>query len=246
MVRRLGLEDPTFPADDLIPITVVQSFDVYQSDVGWAKNLEITSDIAAEGVREVSFQVPANYSFLLVAVAPRRGGKSAAGPDVRTEIWFPKIGDETKQAFLEPTNSPELLVHLEGETKEIALGIMKAPQEGQWLVVVSSEGKAPFSVHISAFDAPSLHKEVATYSQMPISFRCRACLATSKALGASLTVAAELFVVSQMPPALIDAVKSFLGVTAQVAIAFIDKILGESTDGIAQKFCEGIRLCERH
>jgi hypothetical protein len=214
-----------------------ERFDVYQSDTGWAKNLEIVSDIPTKGGREVLLNVPADYAFLLAAVAPRRGSKSATEPDLTMDIWMPANlhSDDEKNAFPKRSKSPKYFVHLEIE--KVVLGIIQAPRQGQWRVVVWSKGQAPFSIYVSAFNTTALRKEASTYSQMPIPFRDRACLITSKALGVALTVAARL---SQMPPLLIEAFASFLDVETPVAKAFIDKVYRESADAIAKKLCEGI------
>ena len=47
--------------------THTSSFELYESDVGWAKSLEIVSDPPTDGVREAQFDVPPNFSYLLVA-----------------------------------------------------------------------------------------------------------------------------------------------------------------------------------
>jgi hypothetical protein len=229
------------PAGDVVEFPP-ESFDVYYSDVGWAQTLEVTSDIPTPGSREVPFRVPANSSFMLVSVTTPEGRKIPPGSDVRIEIYSPP-DPVPKQAFHEPSNTPELFAHV--ENGEVVLGIMKDPQEGEWRVVVSSGGKYPFSFHMMTFNEYALLLEVSTARQMPIPFRCRACIWTSKGLGAALGVAAGLFAASQLPPALLDAVSKYLGTTAVIASAFIGKMFEASVDDIAQKICEGIGLCPR-
>ena len=198
------------------------SFDLYESDVGWAKALEIVSDIPTDGVRETLFQVPANSSYLLVAVT---------GHDIGIAIFFPKTDEEERQAFIESSNGPELFAHVEGES--VVLGVMKAPQEGEWRVIVASDGESSFSFHMLAFDEKALRKEASNASQMSLPLKCRACLVASKGVGASICVAAGLAAVPVIPAALVGAVGSFLGIGAPVAAAFIGKAVEEFYDGIA-------------
>jgi hypothetical protein len=223
-----------------------RSFDLYESDVGWATSLEIVSDIPQDGAREARFLVPSNSSFLLVAVSTPGGVQSFAGSGVEIEIVFPKADEDTEErpAFLEPSNTADLFAHVEKES--VVLGVMKEPPAGEWGAVVASKGDSPFSFHMTAFDEKALHEEALNARQMPIPFRCRACLATSKGVGAAVGVAAGLAAPAIMPAALVGALGSFLSVGVPIAGAFIGTVFKESSDGIAQKLCGALGFCERH
>ena len=129
--------------------------------------------------------------------------------------------------------------------KDVVLaGVMKAPQEGEWCVIVASDGESSFSFHMLAFDEKALRKEASNASQMSLPLKCRACLVASKGVGASICVAAGLAAVPVIPAALVGAVGSFLGIGAPVAAAFIGKAVEEFYDRIAKKVCEALGFCD--
>jgi hypothetical protein len=211
-----------------------QSFDLYQSDVGWAQTLEIVSDIPTSGIRATSFEVPSNSSYLLAAVN---------GLDTDIDILLPDKGWQREAAFFESINTPDHYTYLRDGYP--VLGIMKSPPPGRWNVEAVSHGESPFSFHMMTFDEGGLRKEEEAASKMPISWRCRACLVGSKAVGASLGVAAGITAPAVIPAALVSAISAYLGVALPIAGAFIGAVIEESSDGIVQKLCEALRLCER-
>ena len=71
---------------------------------------------------------------------------AVTGHDIGIAIFFPKTDEEERQAFIESSNGPELFAHVEGES--VVLAVMKAPQEGEWRVIVASDGESSFSFHM--------------------------------------------------------------------------------------------------
>jgi hypothetical protein len=112
------------------------------------------------------------------------------------------------------------------------------PPPGEWEVVVSSAGNAPFKVHLAGLQTGLVRAAVQPPSKPR--FKCRACKIATKALALAIvaTVAS-----AAMPAAIAAAVAAFLGVAAAGAVAFIGSVAGDSADVVSTKLCRKVRLC---
>ena len=209
--------------------------DVYRVETAWARTLEIVSDIPESTSCQTSFAVPDGTSFLLEATTTPNGQPlppSSQGPHVAIQ------NHRGEDPFVKTNDTETVFAHLVAE--RLRLGILAKPLIGEWKIQITSRTQTPFAVHIATLHVEKL-RAVSGNEAPPARLRCRACKATSKALGASIIVAATL---PALPNALLSVVAAYLGgVKTAVASAFILSLCNQTVDAAAQKLCKVVRMC---
>jgi hypothetical protein len=118
--------------------------------------------------------------------------------------------------------------------------IIHNPSTDDW-DVAAKDGVSPYAVTVMAFhpaELPNSPPSPGSTGGSP--FKCRACKTTAKGLALAIVAAAVLHA---LPAALIIAVGKFLGVASPIAAAFIQSVIGDTVDVIAEKLCRKIGLC---
>ena len=119
------------------------------------------------------------------------------------------------------------------------IAILVNPQGHSWRVSIK-QGVVPFAVSAFAFHPMAASSIVAAHPPAP-RFRCRVCKTTAKALALAIVAAAGAAV---LPAALLASVGAFLGgIGALAAGAFINSVIGDTADVVAEKLCMAVRLC---
>jgi len=91
-----------------------------------------------------------------------------------------------------------------------------------------------------AFHPVAASSIIAAHPPTP-SFRCRICKTTAKALALAIVAAAGAAI---LPAALLASVSAFLGgVGGLAAGAFINSVIGDTVDVVAEKLCMAVSLC---
>lgn len=121
------------------------------------------------------------------------------------------------------------------------LFVFNQPPGRSWSIRAKGNS-VPFAVSAMAFHpSPALStraKRAATVAGLPL--RCRLCKSTAKALALAIVAVAGA---AAIPAALVAAVASFLGLALVGALAFINSVLGDAADVIAEKLCKLVGLC---
>ncbi|MGH8696712.1 MAG: hypothetical protein ACREVS_09555 [Burkholderiales bacterium] len=225
--------------------------DIYRAVIpGWATSIELVADLHPEPTEPpVEFEVPQRASFLVGVVTAPDGTPSAwARQAARLSLAHNVAGGrrfgaeplDTESEFVAGKDGPSLIV-------------LNKPLPGTWSVSVPTGGPlagggaaitTPFAANVMVF-----HPAVAATPDTPpapsvapaaLTFKCRACTTTAKALALAIVAAAAL---PALPQALIAAVGGSLGAGAAVAVAFISSVLGDTAKTIAEKLCKRVGLC---
>jgi hypothetical protein len=203
---------------------------------------------AVEAVFDPEWQPNKRTSrFELPLGVPRRDWVVAGGLVAVDGRPFEKEGPRPRIQLLTPWEKP-----LELDTPPIYVSEEHQASEGTWRIQVEpGEAPRPFAVAFSTF-APGGYSANTPPPPLPPSPpaggaggtpppRCRICKVTAKGLAVAIVAA---IAVQAAPAALIAAVSSFLGGVGTIAAAaFINSVVGDTADVVAEKLCRKVGLC---
>jgi hypothetical protein len=203
----------------------IMPFDKYTAEIqDWGTAIEIVAEIPERGRRRDSLEVSDGTRFLVAVISTPEGLKF---PWIDAEMTL-----EQPSGAHGPRDVNNDAVFADPEGK---LVIIHDPPLGTWNLEIASNGQMPFAVQFTPY--------LATPNLPPpnvVGFKCKACKTIAKALAVAIVAAVTL---ATIPQALILAVAKFLGVSAVAAGAFINAVIGDAVDVIAEKLCKRIGLC---
>jgi hypothetical protein len=211
----------------------MNTLEIYQAEVSWAKSVEFVCSIPSQGNRTVEFNLDKKFSYLVGALTSPNGVPRPYA-DLRVDIKAPDGNDP----FSDDPDTEKIYARHSNERLQVAA--MIDPPQGKWKINLSSGGSAPAAFNLAAVDPSSLHHAMPATTGASLPFRCRACKVTSKALGGACIIAAGSAVI---PHALVAAVASHLAVGPAVATAFISGLVSHTVDDVAEALCRTIGLC---
>jgi hypothetical protein len=200
------------------------------SDETWATSAEVVVNdpVAGEAVQlQLSVESSETSQFVVFA-ASTPTGQLAPFLDTRLTILDSdreplRLGDEDPRNYLSPDKRMAILVNPNGRS---------------WTASIE-QGTLPFSVSAFAFHPAVLAADGAATG--PSRGRCRFCKVASKALAVAILAAAGSAV---LPAALLASVAAFLGGIGTIAAAaFIQSVMSDTADVVAEKLCLAIGLC---
>lgn len=222
----------------------MSAFHTFRSSIAdQAYAVEVVFDPAWERNQHVStIDVPLGV--------PQRGWVVAGGLATADGRPFPYLSkEEGARPRLQLLTPWERLLELDWPA--ISFADPSSASEGIWRVRIQpGETRVPFSVAFSTFASAGLFSGAPPPAPPPPAagppggvppFRCRACKVTAKGLAVAIVAAVA---VQTAPAALVAAVSSFLGgVGTLAAAAFINSVVGDTADVVAEKLCVWIGLC---
>jgi hypothetical protein len=200
------------------------------SDATWATSAEVVVNdpVAGELLQlRLSVESDATSQFVVFA-ASTPAGRFAPFLDAKL-----RIHDEDRRPLRLDDGDPTHFFSQDGQ-----IAILVHPNGRSWTAYIE-QGTVPFSVSAFAFHPAVLAIDSA--AAMTPSSKCRFCKTVSKALAVAIVAAAGAAV---LPAALLASVGAFLGGIGTVAAAaFINSVIGDTADVVAEKLCLAIRLC---
>lgn len=200
------------------------------SDDSWATASEVViNDPVAGGGFNLPLRVEPHVQveFAVFAISTSTG-KWAPFVDAALTILDENLNTlplsaESPTAFLSPDSRVAILIK---------------PPSRSWYASIS-EGTVPFAVATCAFHQAAA-PDSQTFSTIPRT-RCRLCKMTAKALALAIVASVGA---AALPAALLSAVAAYLGGIGTVAAAaFINSVIGDAVDEVAEKLCIAVSLC---
>ena len=198
---------------------------------GFATSIELVSDIPPVERFTESIELREEALFLVATLTL---------PNGQQPLWdLGRLELKSNNYFGEPQENADVYVN-EHQTVFVLNG--KSSADTHWNVsVIPGAIQLPVAVNFMAF-----HGRGSAVSLPPLilpsglTFKCRGCKITAKALALAIIAAGTL---AAIPSALIAAVAAYLGAGAAVAGVFIGSVLGDTADVIAEKLCKMIGMC---
>ena len=202
---------------------------------------------AVEAMFDATWNSHKRYStFDLPLGVPRRDWVIAGGLVTQDGLPFEGEGERPRIQLLTPWESVREL-----GTPPIFVSEPDSASEGTWRIQVQpGETSRPFVVAFSAFAPAGFSADTPPPVPPPPAagggggappLRCRVCKVTAKGLAVAIVAAVA---VQAAPAALIAAVSSFLGGVGTIAAAaFINSVVGDAADVVAEKLCRKVGLC---
>ena len=202
----------------------------HANDDSWATAAEVVvNDPVAGNKLNLRLWVEAQISSqIVIFAASTPAGQWASFTDTKLEI----LDNDLRSLHLNSESATEYI------SADERVAILINPSGRSWIASIT-EGLEPFSVSALALH-PAAPAAGTNFSAGPRT-RCRICKTTAKALGVAIVATAGAFA---LPAALLAAVSTFLGgVGAIAAAAFINSVVGDTADMVAQKLCMAVGLC---
>lgn len=207
------------------------------SDDSWATAAEVIVNTPVAGDKinlnlSVESQIPSQFVIFAVSTP--------------SDQWAPFL--DAKLTILGNGFQP-LSLSSQSATQYISpderVAILVNPSERSWTASIE-QGIVPFGVSAFAFH-PSV-PAAGTASAPSPRFRCRICKTTAKALALAIVAAAGAGALAAvLPAALLASVSAFLGGVGTVgtiaAAAFINSVIGDTANVVAEKLCMAVGLC---
>jgi len=202
-------------------------FDIRPTEMpGFARAVELVSDAAPENIA-LPIDLQDGASFLVATVTLRDGRQ----PN-RNTGQLKLRHDGYSQP---PIDSPQVYVSPAGN-----LAIYNNPAGGTWSLEFSPAASfTPVAINLMVFYVRNRPPSTPKPPFSPTVW-WKSCKIGAKALALAIVAAATL---PAIPAALIAAVAAYLKVGFVVAGVFIQSVLGDTADIVAEKLCKQIGLC---
>ena len=204
--------------------------DTHRSDFSFGRALEVhILDGQPVEFRE-TLVVPEGSDLVAFALSDSDDNPLQHPEGIRVELRSPRVtSPQPRLGYQE---------HREMRGQTLVNALIVNPPPGEWEIVVSSVGNAPFKVHLAGLKTDLVRATV----QAPLKpgVKCKVCKIATKALALAIVATTAG---AAVPAAVAAAVAAFLGVAVAGVAAFIGSLVGDGADVVSTKLCRAVRLC---